>query len=254
MVVTQPDRLPTCVRVFSPVFMVLEGRECTRPTHSVPVALEFAAVLCFRQLTTPFFMHPFMYHDTCNPCIPKCLHSTHTCMLYIVFYSVRFKLKTLKDGIVLRIDVCQVSWPTRVLWMCVRTPPCVIACINVCAHVKDPVVHTCQSSVDYGNTKTSSVHQRLGSATLSEFAFPEESNSYFLWQKSQKDNTVVKKGIKLEIKEGEEETEPVPQSLLLSCALCFKLLTTPLFLARSSCTMTLAIHACIPKFLHSTHT
>ena len=141
VVVTQPDRLPTCVRVFSPVFMVLEGRECTRPTHSVPVALEFAAVLCFRQLTTPFFMHPFMYHDTCNPCIPKCLHSTHTCMLYIVFYSVRFKLKTLKDGIVLRIDVYQVSWPTRVLWMCVRTPPCVIACINVCAHVKDPVVH-----------------------------------------------------------------------------------------------------------------
>ena len=24
---------------------------------------------------------------------------------------------------------------------CVRTPPCAIACINICAHVKDPVVH-----------------------------------------------------------------------------------------------------------------
>ena len=23
---------------------------------------------------------------------------------------------------------------------CVRTPPCVIACINICAHVEDPVV------------------------------------------------------------------------------------------------------------------
>ena len=25
--------------------------------------------------------------------------------------------------------------------MCVRTPPCAIACINICVHVKDPVVH-----------------------------------------------------------------------------------------------------------------
>ena len=24
---------------------------------------------------------------------------------------------------------------------CVRTPPCAIACIDICAHVKDPVVH-----------------------------------------------------------------------------------------------------------------
>ena len=24
---------------------------------------------------------------------------------------------------------------------CVRTPPCAIACINVCAHVEDPLVH-----------------------------------------------------------------------------------------------------------------
>ena len=33
----------------------------------------------------------------------------------------------------------------------------------------------CQSSVDYGNTKTLSVHRRLGSATLSQPAFPEET-------------------------------------------------------------------------------
>ena len=31
----------------------------------------------------------------------------------------------------------------------------------------------CQSSVDYGNTKTPSMHRRLGSATLSQLAFPE---------------------------------------------------------------------------------
>ena len=29
-----------------------------------------------------------------------------------------------------------------------------------------------QSSVDYGNTKTLSMHRRLGSATLSQLAFP----------------------------------------------------------------------------------
>ena len=48
----------------------------------------------------------------------------------------------------------------------VRTPPCAIACINICAHVKDPVVHI-KSLVDYGKIKTLSMHCRLGSATLS---------------------------------------------------------------------------------------
>ena len=30
----------------------------------------------------------------------------------------------------------------------VRTPTCAIACVNICAHVKDPVVHV-KSSVDF---------------------------------------------------------------------------------------------------------
>ena len=33
----------------------------------------------------------------------------------------------------------------------VRTPPWAVACIHICAHVKDPVVHV-KSSVDHGNT------------------------------------------------------------------------------------------------------
>ena len=49
------------------------------------------------------------------------------------------------------------------------------------------------SSVDYGNTKTPSVHGRLVSATLSPLDFPRESDSNFPWEKFQWDNTVVKK-------------------------------------------------------------
>ena len=38
-------------------------------------------------------------------------------------------------------------------------------------HVKDPV-SPYQGSEDYGNIKTSSIQRRLGSATLSQLAFP----------------------------------------------------------------------------------
>ena len=69
----------------------------------------------------------------------------------------------------------------------VRIHVCAIVCINDCAHVnKDPVVHV-KSSVDYGNTKTPSKHRRLGSATLSQLAFPRESNPDFPRAKSQWD-------------------------------------------------------------------
>ena len=37
--------------------------------------------------------------------------------------------------------------------------PCAITCINICPHVEDPVI--CQSSVDYRNTKTPSIHYAL---------------------------------------------------------------------------------------------
>ena len=46
--------------------------------------------------------------------------------------------------------------------------------------------------MDYGNTKTPSMHQRLGNATLSQLAFPREGNPNFPWVKSHWDNTVVK--------------------------------------------------------------
>ena len=46
--------------------------------------------------------------------------------------------------------------------------------------------------MDYGTTKTPSMHPRLGSATLSKLAFPGEGKPNFPWEKSHWDNTVVK--------------------------------------------------------------
>ena len=47
--------------------------------------------------------------------------------------------------------------------------------------------------MDRGNTKTPSMHRRLGRATLSWLAFPGESDLNFPWEKSHWDNTVFKK-------------------------------------------------------------
>ena len=53
----------------------------------------------------------------------------------------------------------------------VRTPLCAVACIYICAHVKDPVVHVRVRWMKE-TLKTPSMHRRLGSATLSQLAFP----------------------------------------------------------------------------------
>ena len=74
---------------------------------------------------------------------------------------------------------------------CVCTPPCAIACINICAHVIDPVVHVRVRWIMV-TLKTPSMHSRLDSLTLLQLAFPRESNPYFPWEKSHWDNTVVK--------------------------------------------------------------
>ena len=44
----------------------------------------------------------------------------------------------------------------------------------------------------YGNTETLSMHRRLGSASLSQLAFPAEGNPNFAWEKSHWDNAFVK--------------------------------------------------------------
>ena len=50
----------------------------------------------------------------------------------------------------------------------------------------------CQSLVDYRQTKTPSMHGRLGNMALeSQLASSDKSNPNFPWEKSQWDNTVV---------------------------------------------------------------
>ena len=65
----------------------------------------------------------------------------------------------------------------------VCTPPCTIACINICAHVKDPVVHI----------RAWWIMETLKhpACTLSQLAFPGENNPNFPREKSQWRNSVV---------------------------------------------------------------
>ena len=76
------------------------------------------------------------------------------------------------------------------LW-CPYTPMCSHMYLHLCACWRS--CSPCQSSVDYGNTKIPSMHLRLGSATLSQLAFPGEGNLNFPWEKSHWDNAGVKK-------------------------------------------------------------
>ena len=80
----------------------------------------------------------------------------------------------------------------------VRTPPCTIACICICAHVKDPVVHVRVRWI-METLKIPSMHRRLGSATLSQLAFSGEGNANFPWEKSHWDNTAVKSNNKKKV-------------------------------------------------------
>ena len=72
----------------------------------------------------------------------------------------------------------------------VRTPPCAIACINICAHVKDPVVYVrvrwITETLKHPACTVGWV-ARLCRSWLS----PGKSNPNFQWVKSHWDNTVV---------------------------------------------------------------
>ena len=76
--------------------------------------------------------------------------------------------------------------------------PCAIACINICVHVKDPVLHV-RVRWMHGNTKTPSMHSRFGSTTLSQLASPGESNPNFPWEEFYWDHTVVQSTYKVKI-------------------------------------------------------
>ena len=77
-------------------------------------------------------------------------------------------------------------------------PQCAIACIYTCAPVKVPVVHARVRWIMETLKKTQkNMHCRLSSATLSQLAFPREANPNFPWEKSHRDDTVVKKKVKV---------------------------------------------------------
>ena len=78
----------------------------------------------------------------------------------------------------------------------VRCALCAIAWINICAHVKQPVVHFRVRWI-METLEHPACTIRLDSATLSQLAFLErekkKSNPNFAWEKSQWDNTIGKK-------------------------------------------------------------
>ena len=88
-----------------------------------------------------------------------------------------------------RVSQSQLSVQT--LSRCPYTSVCNRMHLHLCARLRSS--SPCQSSIDSGNTKISSMHRRLGSAALSQLAFPGEGNPNFLWEKSHWDNIVVKK-------------------------------------------------------------
>ena len=59
-------------------------------------------------------------------------------------------------------------------------------------HVNDHA-SPCKSSVDYGNTKTPSMHCKLDSTSLLQLTISGKSDPNFAWRKSQWDKTVVEK-------------------------------------------------------------
>ena len=73
---------------------------------------------------------------------------------------------------------------------CPYTPVCNRMHLHLCARYRSR--SPCQSSVDYGNTKTPSMHRRLDSATLLQLAFPREGNPNFPGRNPIWDNTAVK--------------------------------------------------------------
>ena len=83
----------------------------------------------------------------------------------------------------------QSKFSVQIYLQCLYTPMCNRMCKSY-VHIKDPVVHV-NSSVDQVNTKTPNMHHRLGSITLLQLAFSQESNLNFPREKSQWEHTFV---------------------------------------------------------------
>ena len=84
----------------------------------------------------------------------------------------------------------RVNLSMQTLFRCPYTPVSNRMHLHLCARERSR--SPCQSSVDYGNIKTPSMHPMLGSATLLQLAFPGEGNPNFPREKCNWENTVVK--------------------------------------------------------------
>ena len=84
----------------------------------------------------------------------------------------------------------------QTLLQCPYNPVCSCMHLNLCTRQRSHG-SPCLSSVNYGNAKTSSMHHRLGSATLLLLAFSREDNLNFPWEKSCWDNSCKKYFLKV---------------------------------------------------------
>ena len=72
----------------------------------------------------------------------------------------------------------------------VRTPPCAIACVNICAHVKDPVVHVRVRCI-METLKHPACTLGWVSRHCSSWLSPGKGDPNFPWKKSHWDKTVI---------------------------------------------------------------
>ena len=73
----------------------------------------------------------------------------------------------------------------------VSTPLCATTCLNLCAHMKDPVVHVRVWWIMETLKPTACTEGWV--VRLSQLAFPGESNQNFPWEKSRRDDEPGKK-------------------------------------------------------------
>ena len=81
---------------------------------------------------------------------------------------------------------------------CVRTPPCAIACINICAHVRDPVVYARVRWIWETLTHPACTLGWVARLCRSWLSLGK-SNPNFPWEKSQWDDKFQKQILKNEV-------------------------------------------------------
>ena len=94
----------------------------------------------------------------------------------------------------------------------VCTPPCAIACIYLCVHVKDSIVHVRIQWIM--ETLKHPACTIAWVAWLSQLAFPREGNLNFPWEKSHWNNTDVEKK---KLKKKKEDIHACAQWVTLIC-------------------------------------